>query len=183
MSVSTCFSRAQSLKRRRHTWGTVVLALLCSGMGGCGKPLRGVATVIGVRNTTVESPRPPAPSRVADRGSSSVKERAARTVPRADRVESRDEAPRPLGTSGISTDSSTRPVRPAGEPDAAIEAGATSTSGQGQAGSTATSPGPQQGGHQALSTQTDRRRLVQLVTIPLTVVALIAAVVVGRRLW
>ena len=31
--------------------------------------------------------------------------------------------------------------------------------------------------------QTDRRRLVQLVTIPLTVVAVIAAVVVGRRLW
>jgi hypothetical protein len=162
----------------------LLVVALCCAAAGCGKPLRGVATVIGVRNAVVESPRPPAPPQDERRGAATTsKERAARSVQPTDRPASLAEAPRALGTSGVTPAAPTRPVSPAGGPDVAIEAGATSTSGQGQDRSIAASPGPRQDGNQGLRIRTDRRRLVQLITIPLTVVAVIAAVVVGRRLW
>ncbi len=148
----------------------MLVVVLCSAAGGCAKPLRGVATVIGVRNTTVESPRPPAPPQTDRRGAEAVKQSVDRTVKPPGRLASAAEAPRALGTSGVS------PAEPARASSggtsttaAASQPGATPTSGQGEVGSAAK--------------ENPRLVLVRLVTIPLTIVAIVAAIVVGRRVW
>jgi len=171
MSLSTRFSQTRFLTPRRHIQGSLVLVVvLCSAAGGCAKPLRGVATVIGVTNTTVEPPRPPAPPRTDRRIAETVTQSADRTVRPPGRLASAAEAPRALGTSGVSPAAPARASSGGASPDApASEPGAASTSGQGQAAS-ATKENP-------------RLVLVRLVTIPLTIVAIVAAIVVGRRVW
>jgi hypothetical protein len=166
MSLSTRFPPTRFLTPRRHIQGSLLLVvMLCSAAGGCAKPLRGVATVIGVKNTMVQSPQPPAPPPTDRRGAETVKHSADRTVKPPGRLASVAEAPRALGTSGLSLAEPARASSAGTRTDAA--ASATSTSGQGQVDSAAK----------------ENPRLVPLVTIPLTIVAIIAAIVVGRRVW
>ncbi len=183
MSLSTRFPHSQILTPRRHILGSLVLGVvLCSVAGGCANRLDGVATVIGVRNTLVESPRPPASPRADRRGGVTAKQSGDQRVKPSGQPPSVADAPLALGTSGVSPAEPPRDSSGGGRTEAATaEPGATSTSGQRQSGSAATLPGRSNPGRDSAAAKNPG--LVRLVTVPLAIVAILTAVVVGRRFY
>ena len=174
MFLASRCSHERFLKRCRHTQSIAILSavLLCGT--SCAKPLRGTASIVGVRNTRVESSRPSV-RRPAEPVAVALPQRRPGTVtPRPSGPGRSTESPRALGTSGVASTGASRPPQPASAPTS--EPGAEATVGQ-----TRVPPGPDLPGD--TRTAADERGTARSIAFPVGIMALVGVLLVTRRWW
>lgn len=179
MFLPSCDLLERFVTRWRHRQSTAILsALLLCGVVSCAKPPRGTASIVGIQNAIVNSPSQPS---VRDRSKQAAPAPAQRksggVVSAAARPDPDTEGPRALGTSGASSGGS-RPLhaRQPATGAATTEPGAESTVGQ----APVTPSREVAGGPDAMP---DDRRIIRSLALPLSIMAILAAIVLSRRWW